>query len=246
MLNKENNSTAIKIFMQPPVSYLIPAHTGLTLDYIINSDRSRFIDFYYLYNVEYVIGVSGGKMKNILAVALLITFVAAPYAAVTDKKPYECPMAKAKKCSGICPEKMKGVQTVSQNITNGVVITITTKNKEMIAKVQELAVVHYNSEGTMEKSCPGKVAGAEIKLINTSDGVNVEITGKTPETVKKIQEASMKEHKQAAARPEAGKTAPAKEAKKTTKYICPMSCPGGESSKPGKCPKCGMDLKEKK
>jgi len=30
------------------------------------------------------------------------------------------------------------------------------------------------------------------------------------------------------------------------KYICPMGCPGGVSDKPGKCPKCGMNMTEKK
>ena len=32
----------------------------------------------------------------------------------------------------------------------------------------------------------------------------------------------------------------------TAKYICPMKCAGSESDKPGKCPKCGMKLVEKK
>jgi hypothetical protein len=29
---------------------------------------------------------------------------------------------------------------------------------------------------------------------------------------------------------------------KAAKYVCPMGCAGSESDKPGKCPKCGMDL----
>lgn len=30
-------------------------------------------------------------------------------------------------------------------------------------------------------------------------------------------------------------------------YICPMNCENGKTySEPGKCPKCGMDLEEKK
>ncbi len=27
----------------------------------------------------------------------------------------------------------------------------------------------------------------------------------------------------------------------TSKYVCPMHCPGSGSAEPGKCPKCGMD-----
>ena len=32
----------------------------------------------------------------------------------------------------------------------------------------------------------------------------------------------------------------------TAAYICPMKCEGSASDKPGKCPKCGMDLIVKK
>ncbi|UOQ96835.1 hypothetical protein MUN81_16490 [Hymenobacter sp. 5317J-9] len=29
------------------------------------------------------------------------------------------------------------------------------------------------------------------------------------------------------------------------RYECPMGCAGSQSSKPGKCPTCGMDLEKK-
>ncbi|GAB2960466.1 hypothetical protein GCM10027048_30250 [Hymenobacter coalescens] len=32
---------------------------------------------------------------------------------------------------------------------------------------------------------------------------------------------------------------------KATSYVCPMGCKGSESTKPGKCPTCGMDLVKK-
>jgi hypothetical protein len=31
----------------------------------------------------------------------------------------------------------------------------------------------------------------------------------------------------------------------STTYVCPMECEGSTSTKPGKCPNCGMDLEEK-
>ena len=85
--------------------------------------------------------------------------------------------------------------------------------------------------------------GAQITVTNTETGAKAEIIGTTTEMIKKIQEASMKEHKT---------SGPAKEMKKTYRkvaekpaiYVCPMGC--ATSDKPGKCPKCGMEMKEKK
>jgi len=184
-------------------------------------------------------------MKRTLFAVMILTFICGMAMAgggVAPKK-HNCPHAKAKKCAGLCPEKMKGVETVNKNTGNGVEITMTAKDEETIAKVQEMALVHYNAKDTMEKNCPGRVEGAEITVTNTGTGVLVAITGTTPEMIKKIQEASAKEHKSASAAK--GKKAPAKKAvKKIKKYVCPMDC--AKSDKPGKCPKCGMDLVEKK
>ncbi|MBF9221144.1 heavy metal-binding domain-containing protein [Hymenobacter ruricola] len=45
----------------------------------------------------------------------------------------------------------------------------------------------------------------------------------------------------AATKPAAPATAPAAEAR----YECPMGCAGSQSTKPGKCPTCGMELEKK-
>ncbi|MBI5744067.1 MAG: hypothetical protein HY952_05925 [Elusimicrobia bacterium] len=156
----------------------------------------------------------------------------------------DCPMHKkagAKKCSGkMCPEKIAGVVTTAKNVPNGVEVTMTAKDKDTVTKLQELALVHYGNKATMDPACPGRVEGAEIKLENTADGAKVLMTGKTTETIKKIQEAAAKEHAKAAACPEhkEGK----KEAKASKKYTCAMKCVVSE--KPGKCPKCGMPMGE--
>lgn len=172
-------------------------------------------------------------MKSILSAALVLTIASGAALAGTKKAP-ECPMAKSKMCAKLCPEKMKGVETVSKNTGKGVEITMTAKDKETVAKVQEMALVHYNAKDTMDAGCPGRVEGARIKITNIETGAKVEITGATPEVIKNIQAASMKEHKV---------SAPAKPAK-PAKYSCPMGC--AASDKPGKCPKCGMEMKEKK
>ncbi|HBB66336.1 MAG: hypothetical protein A2X28_10980 [Elusimicrobia bacterium GWA2_56_46] len=181
-------------------------------------------------------------MKKIFAAILFLTFAAGITMAGAGKS-VECPFAKSRKCA-LCPEKMKGVETTVRNTEKGVEITMTAKDSGLIAKVQEMALVHYNARDTMEPGCPGRVEGAQVKITNTAAGAIAEITGATPEVTKKIQEASMKEHKYAAAPAGEKKQAPKKEAKKPAGYICPMGCT--TSDKPGKCPKCGMNMKENK
>lgn len=83
-------------------------------------------------------------------------------------------------------------------------------------------------------ACPTEVKGADIKVVNTENGVTVSITAKDPAAVKKIQEM--------AAAHFAKKDA--KSGTKAAKWVCPMN--DYEGDKPGKCPKCGMELKEKK
>lgn len=145
---------------------------------------------------------------------------------------------KNKKCAGMtCPEKLKGVRTVSTKIPEGVELTLTAKDKETADKVQELALVHYGSKAEKCPGCPAMVPGAETKVENIEGGVKVTITGKTPDAVKKIQAASAREHAGPAAWPAAA-------SKLSKRYVCPMD--GYQSDKPGKCPKCGMELKEKK
>lgn len=164
--------------------------------------------------------------------------------AAAKKEGFNCPDSKEGGHGGkMCPEKVAGVETSSRNIDNGVEITMKAKDAETIAKVQELALVHYNSKDTMAKSCPGRVQGAEAKIENTADGVKVQITGKTAGIARRIQEASAREHGQYEEK-EIKKKAEKKEAKAAKKYMCAMKCV--ETDKPGKCPKCGMPMTEKK
>jgi len=162
----------------------------------------------------------------------------------------DCPMHKkegqaknaSKMCGGAtCPEKLPGTDTVSRKIEGGVEVLTTSKNKETVAQIQELAMVHYGPKADKCPGCPTTVPGAETKVVNIENGIKVTITGKTPETVKLIQQASDREHGGHAHKGEAGKEVK-KEAKAAKKYMCAMKCV--ESAKPGKCPKCGMPMEE--
>lgn len=189
------------------------------------------------------------KKTILISIAALALSAGQAFAVEAHKAPAksscaDCPMHKqaaAKKCSNkMCPEAMEGVETVARNTATGVEITMTAKNPETIAKVQELTLVHYSNKDTMDKECPARVEGAESKVENTATGVKVLLIGKTPAAIKKIQAASAKEHMKAGCPEEHAK----KEAKASKKYACPMKC--AESDKPGKCPKCGMNMTEKK
>lgn len=146
-------------------------------------------------------------MKKILSAVLILGVTSGLAMAGFGKTP-ECPMrGRTKKC-GLCPETMKGVKTAAVNTANGVEITLTAKDKETVERVQEMAMVHYTAKDNLDVNCPGRVEGARTKVTNTETGVKVEITGDTPEMIRKIQEASLKGHKL---------SAPAKEMKKGSK-----------------------------
>ncbi|MFA6433587.1 MAG: heavy metal-binding domain-containing protein [Elusimicrobiales bacterium] len=170
-------------------------------------------------------------MKKILFTILVLGIAAGPAPAEAGKKA-ACPMAANNKKSALCPAGLKGVETVSRNTADGVEMVMTAKDKETIAKVQKLALSRYNAGGEAKADCPCRVEGARTEATATATGVKVAITGATPEMIKKIQQTAVKGNK------------PAAPAKQTAKYVCPMGC--AASDKPGKCPECGMEMKERK
>lgn len=204
-------------------------------------------------------------MKALIALLFTITFTAAAlYAAETagtapakhdcaecplHKKAaagkaaeHKCPLAdKENSQEGtLYPAGLKDVEKAVKNTANGVEITMTAKDKTAVEKVQQMAVDHYSGKTGMKNDCPCRVSGAETAVENTADGVKVTITGKAPGIVKKIQELAARKGCNCGKHGEKAAAAVAKH------YICPMKCPGSESDKPGKCPKCGMPLVEKK
>ena len=158
--------------------------------------------------------------------------------AAAGEKKINCPLAeKAKKPEKkMCPGHMKGVEKAVKNADNGVEITMTAKDKETAAKIQKMAAEQHADKAGMKKDCPCHAGGAEVKTENTEYGVKVTITGKTPESVKKIQAAAAKNGSCDCG----GHDKPEAKVKAAAKYMCAMKCV--ESDKPGKCPKCGMPM----
>ncbi|KAF0126862.1 MAG: hypothetical protein FD189_835 [Elusimicrobia bacterium] len=153
-----------------------------------------------------------------------------------DEKGHDC--GKGKESKAACPKQMEGVAKTVKNTKDGVELTLAAKGKEAIARLQELTAVHYAGGNC---SCLPKDATA--KFANTPAGVKIVLASKKPETVKAMQvKYAAGGHKCAG---DHAKEKPAKSGEKAAaKYACPMNC--AESDKPGKCPKCGMEMKEKK
>lgn len=90
----------------------------------------------------------------------------------------------------------------------------------------------HGKKGAAAKSCgmdcPTHMEGADVSVANIANGVTVTITTKDAAKVKELQEKAAKHF--------------AKK-EKAAGWICPMGC--AASDKPGKCPKCGMDMKKK-
>lgn len=137
-----------------------------------------------------------------------------------------------------CPKKMEGVEKTVANTADGVAMTLTAKDPAQVAKLQELAAVHYSGE-----KCPSLPKDAVVSYENTAAGVIVRTTSKNPESVKAIQaKHAAGGHKCSGKHAKEKPSAP--EAKGAAKYACKMNC--AESDKPGKCPGCGMEMKKKK
>lgn len=133
-----------------------------------------------------------------------------------------------------CPHQAKDVKTEKKTVKNGIEITMTTEDPEAVAGLREKAAADYAS-----KDCPMLKDSKEVALENIEKGVKVLITAKDPKAVKKLQSSVKKSRSCCDGEGEA----PGKSAKKAA-YVCPMGC--AESDKPGKCPKCGMNLVKSK
>lgn len=81
-----------------------------------------------------------------------------------------------------------------------------------------------------EMDCPTHMAGAEVSVANIANGVTVTIVTKDAAKVKELQEKAAKHF------------AKKDKAAKGPAYACPMGC--ATSDKPGKCPKCKMEMKK--
>jgi len=136
--------------------------------------------------------------------------------------------------AGACPLRVSFYSAAVKDLGDGVEITLTAEGAGNIARLRELAAAHFSSGGKLDLNCPAAVPGAKTSLEEDAGGVKIIITGRSPAEAKEIRAAAAA----ACKREERG----AKRLFKT--YVCPMG--EYQSSKPGKCPKCGMELAEKK
>jgi len=134
-----------------------------------------------------------------------------------------------------CLEQWEGVKTEKKTVKNGLEFTLTAETPAAVDELRAKAAAHLKT-----KDCPLLKDAGEIGIENIKNGVRVMIAAEKKTAAGKQGAAKMKhgcaccgggEEKDAA------KTS-------TAAYICPMGC--AESDKPGKCPKCGMNLVENK
>ena len=136
-----------------------------------------------------------------------------------------------------CPHQAKDVKTEKKAVENGIEITMTAETPEAVAGLREKAAADYAA-----KDCPMLKESKDVTVENIENGVKVTVTAKTKAAVKKLQ-ASVKKDKSCCGDGEHNKTATAKDSQKAA-YVCPMGC--AQADKPGKCPKCGMNLVKNK
>lgn len=132
-----------------------------------------------------------------------------------------------------CPLRLRDFSPALKNLDDGVEILLTARYAKDIAALRATAEQYFSSKSGMDKNCPARVPGAKTSLEETDGGVKITITAQSPAAVKTIQASAA----YACKREEAA----SKRVFKT--YVCPMG--DFQSSRPGKCPNCGMDLKEK-
>lgn len=174
------------------------------------------------------------KVRLILPVITALFLGSAPAFAESGKHEHKG-HAGMDKAHADCPHQAKDVKTERKTVTNGIEIMMTTEDPEAVAGLREKAAADYAS-----KECPMLKDSKEVAVENIENGVKVTITAKNPRAIKKLQ-ASTKKAGSCCGGEEGGKTA-VKSSKAA--YLCPMGC--SESDKPGKCPKCGMNLVKSK
>ncbi len=175
------------------------------------------------------------KRTELAAAAIFLTgFLGAGFAhAQHNHGGAGMPQGQPQNTAEMCPLRVKIFEPALKNTENGVEIMLTGKDLKTIAILRELAARHFSSKEEMDRNCPGRIAGAKTTVEEVPGGVRITITALSPAAIKGIQATAAFYCK----REQPG-------AKRIfTTYVCPMR--DYQSSKPGKCPQCGMDLVEK-
>lgn len=132
-----------------------------------------------------------------------------------------------------CPLRLRDFSPVLKNLEDGVEILLTARYAKDIAALRATAEQYFSSRSGMDKNCPARVPGAKTTVEEADGGVKITITAQSQAAAKTIQAAAAYACKR--------EEAISKLVFKT--YACPMG--HFQGSRQGKCPSCGMDLKEK-
>ena len=176
-------------------------------------------------------------MNMKLLIALIATLALAPIRACAEEG-----MKEHKGHTGMveehtnCPEQLENVKTEKKAVENGIEITMTAETPGVVSELQKSAAAHRAA-----KDCPLIKGGEEVSVENIENGIKMTVTAKKLAAVKKLQSAVKKTHSCGCCG--GGEDKPAAKTS-TAAYVCPMGC--ADSDKPGKCPKCGMNLVKKK
>lgn len=133
-------------------------------------------------------------MKRLICVVInLIIFLVANIGA------YEGHICSNSEKSMHCPMIIKGIKIAIEKIENGMRITLTADKEELIKQIKEEAKLHQQElikknsmsmcnieEKSCEQLCPCLVEGADMKVIDKDNGVDIEIVSNDKETIAKI------------------------------------------------------------
>jgi len=135
-----------------------------------------------------------------------------------------------------CLERWEGVKTEKKAVKSGIEFTLTAGTPEEVEELRAKAAAHLKT-----KDCPLLKDAGEVGIENVESGIKVTIKAGKPAPAAKPQAAAKMKHGCACC---GGGEEKAEAKNSTAAYVCPMGC--SESDKPGKCPKCGMNLVENK
>lgn len=134
-----------------------------------------------------------------------------------------------------CLEQWEGVKTEKKTVKNWMEFTLTAETPAAVDELRAKAAAHLKAD------CPLFKDAGEIAIENIENGAKVTIMAGKQAAAAKPQGTKKMKHGCACCgggeEKEAAKTS-------TAAYVCPMGC--SEADKPGKCPKCGMNLVENK
>ncbi len=140
--------------------------------------------------------MDGKSMKLLVIIIINIIFlIVLLNVSIAEHK---CPLSHSKEKMH-CPIMVKGADIKVNKIEKGMIITITSDNEDIIKRIKEEAKKHQEevskkhslyvcsvNSDDCNNSCPCLIEGSEMKVIEKSKGVDIEITSEIKEVVDDI------------------------------------------------------------